>query len=157
MAQPSKEQWAEIAEQLDKMHDPVFLQCDGYIVYATLRRVTTNKLAITVAVNGWEFKGEWLPSFGSEKREMSEEARRFWMPKKKAKYSKKNLKLLEKLHGKRACRRRGYYDPYVWPMPVWNRPMPFIRHIKKHNESIEVLDYETYKTEVAKLKESDSE
>lgn len=146
--QPSKAQWDEIAERLDQLYGAIYLRCDGYLVGAMLGRVGTNHLAITVTVNGWTLKGEWLPLYG---REMSEEARRFWRPKRRQKMSLRQLKLYEKLYGKRECQRRGYYEPTVWPMPLWLRPRPFIAHLKKNNQRIEIIDSETYYAAVKAL------
>jgi hypothetical protein len=158
VTQPSKAQWEEIAKKLDSLFDTVFLRCDGYLVTASLRRTDKNRLKIITSVNGWHFKGQWLPTLtGDDKREMSEEARRFWMPRKRARMTQKELKLWEKVLGKRECRKRGYYDYYVWPDPVWNRPMPFIRQLKKMNQAIEVLDYDTYAAELEKVKEAAGE
>lgn len=148
VTQPTKEQWDEIAEKLDSLFSPVYLRCDGYLVATSMRR-SKNRLIILVAVNGWEFKGEWLPSGD---REMSEEASRFWMPRKKARFTRKALKMWEKILGKRECRKRGYYDHYIFPMPYWNRPRPLINHLKKHNQCIEVIDYETYSRELDVLR-----
>lgn len=151
--QPTKEQWDAIAKRLDAQFSPVYLRCDGFLVRAAMQRIGTNSLAITVGVNGWVFKGEWLP-LGD--KEMSEEARRFWRPKKRQKWTRKDLKLWEKLYGKRECRRRGYYEPRIYPEPIWLRPRPFIAHLKKHNQRIEILDYETYRAEVEALHAQDS-
>lgn len=152
MPMPTKEQWDEIAAKLDRFYSHVFLRCDGYLVSANMERVSANRLAIAVAVNGYHLKGEWLPING---REMSEEARRFLRPAKKARMSQKELKSWERLIGKRECRSRGYYEPRIWPDPFWPRPRPFIAHLKKHNQSIEVLDYETYSREVEALQRNE--
>lgn len=154
MSTPTNEQWQEIATKLDRMYDPVYLRCDGYLVHAVLRRTEKNKLGIEVGVNGWRFKGVWMPT---KDREMSEEARRFWCPRKRQRVTKKELKLWEKVIGKRECRKRGYYDPYIWPFPVWSRPGPLIRHLKKHNKCIEVIDYETYTQEVEAIRAQEEE
>lgn len=151
VTQPTKAQWDEIAEKLDSLFSPVYLRCDGYLVATSLRRAG-NRLVIHVAVNGWDFKGKWASIDG----EMSEEAKRFWMPRKKAKMTQKYLKSWERLIGKRECRKRGYYDPYVVPMPIWNRPRPLINHLKKHNQSIEIIDYETYSRELEALRAKES-
>lgn len=142
---PSKAEWDEIAVKLDRIFDPVYLRCDGFYVFAVMMRHGKNKLAIQVAVNGFSFNGKWLPSLGRDNpKEMSEEARRFWMPRTMAKMTQKELKSWEKIIGKRECRKRGYYDKFVWPKPLWNRPRSLINHLKKHNQSIEIIDSDTY-------------
>lgn len=152
MAQPTKEQWDEVAKKLDFIYGSVYLRCDGHVVTACLQRIMNNKLGIVVYVNGWSFRGDWLPSFSKDSpREMSDEARKFWMPKKHAIYTKKQVASLEKIYGKRAAKKRGVYDHYSWAMTVWNRPLPFIRHLKAHNDNIDIIDENTYQQEVVEL------
>ena len=142
MAQPTKEQWAEIEKQLESLFSAVYLRCDGYLVYVSLKRVEKNRLGIVVGVNGWQFKGKWLPL---RDKPMSEEARRFWFPRERAVHSRKMIMALENLYGKRAAKEKGVYRKVMLPTPIWNSARSFIRHLKKHNESIEVIDYETYR------------
>lgn len=59
--QPTKEQWAEIERSLRSLHDRVNLRCDGFVVSATLGRISTTRLAIMVWVDG-RFCGGWLSS-----------------------------------------------------------------------------------------------
>lgn len=155
MAQPIKSEWNEIAKRLGNMYDAVYLRCDGYLIVARLGRISTNKLAIVVAVNGWSIRGDWFPSLSRDNpREMAEEARRFWMPCKRAKYSGKYKKTLEKIYGKKRAKAEGLYDHYIWPRPYWNSPMSFIRHLVKHNENIEIIDADSYRHEVALVKDA---
>ncbi len=148
-AQPSREQWAEVAERLDQIWCPVYLRCDEFLVRACRQQVKYNRLGIVVSVNGVLFDPAWIPL---RDRPMSEEARRFWMPHKKAVMPRRMLKRLEEILGKRECRRRGYYDHRIVPDPVWNRPGPFIRHLKKHNASIRLIDELTYETALAAMR-----
>jgi len=152
VTQPTAAEWAEIATALDRQLAPIYLCCDGYLVEAELTRTGKNTLGITVAVNGWSFRGSWLPLDG---REMSEEARRFWCPRKRQRMSAKHLRVWEKLYGKRECRRRGYYEPVISPFPVWRRPRPFIAHLKAHNTNIEIIDYTRYKTALTVLRSTE--
>lgn len=140
MTQPTKEQWKELAVNLDKMFSDIYLLCDGYYLLYRMER-SKNKLVICVYVNGF-MKGEW---FGIDD-EASEEARRFWRPSIKARYSAKYIKLCEKLYGKRECKKKGIYDKRTIYYPYWNRPNPIISHLKKTCENIEILDRETYKS-----------
>lgn len=151
MSQPTKQQWDDIAERLDRLMCPVYLRCDGHLIMAELARTEKNRLGIHVSVNGWRFRGEWLPL---DSREMSEEARRFWRPVKRQKVKRKQLRLFERIYGKRECRRRGYYEPHIWPTPIWLRPRPLINHLKKHNEHIEVIDRSTFWDELQQRQEA---
>lgn len=150
---PTKDQWDKIAEDLNRLFNTVYLRCDGYLVTALLTRTQKTRLQIIVSVNGWEFRGDWFPT---SDREMSEEARRFWFPRRKAKYTQKQIRQLEKIWGKRKCRAEGFYDQFVMPMPIWNSANSFIRHLKANNESIEVIDYETWKAEVDVIREAEA-
>lgn len=153
---PTKEQWAKIVEDLNSLYIVVYLRCDGYLVSASLRRTSKLKLSIVVGVNGWEIKGEWLPS-PSKGRAMSEEAQRFWFQSRRQKYSAKQLQSLEKIWGKRECRKRGLYDPFIFPTPEWNSANSLIRHLKANNDSIEIIDYETYSKEIAVIRAKEAE
>lgn len=137
---PTKAQWDEIAKRLDSQWSPVYLRCDGYLVSAQLVRTNANRLEICVGVNGWMYKGVWI---GND-WETHEEPRRFWRRTKRQGISAKHLKLYEKLLGKRECRARGYYEPFVRPSPFWLRPRSFIAHLRKYSARIEILDYDTY-------------
>lgn len=154
--QPTKEQWAKIAEELNSLYSGVYLRCDGYLVSASLRRTSKLKLNIVVGVNGWEIRGEWFPS-PSNGRAMSEEARRFRFQSRRQKYSTKQLRSLEKIWGKRECRKRGFYDLFIWPTPEWNSANSLIRHLKANNDSIEIIDYETYSKEVEIIRAKEAE
>jgi len=147
MSQPTKEQWKEIELQLDALFSPVYLKCDEYYVGFALVR-NKSKLVINVYVNGW-IKGEW---FGVGDK-MSEEARRFWRLRTSACFTAKQLKLYEKIYGKRECKKKGMYKKRMWPDPMWNRPRPLINHLKKHNQNIEIIDYKTYKAAIEAMKD----
>lgn len=142
----TKDQQKGLIEKLDTFFDIVYLLCDGYAVSACLRRTGTNKLEIVTSVNGFHFKGEWYNSDNG----LHEVAKRFWRIIKKQKLSAKELRAYERAWGKKWCRKRGLYEPHLFPTPHWLRPAPFIRHLLKNNESVEEITYETYK---AKLKE----
>lgn len=156
--QPSKSQWQEIEKNLDSFFGVAYLRCDGYLISATMGRVGKNKLAIVVAVNGYLLKGEWFPSSSvTDTNDLHEVARRFLRPTSRARMNQKELKLWEKIIGKRECKKRGYYDRIIFPKTEWLRPRPFIAHLKKHNQSIEIIDYETYSREVEVLHSKEAE
>lgn len=144
MSKLTKQQQDELAEQLDRMYGPIYLRCDGYLVFASLIRAGKNKLAIAVYVNGY-IKGKWIGS------EVTEEGRRFYRPIVRSTHRPKFVKAMEKIQGKRKCKKDGYYDKWTFYSPHWSLPRPFIRHIIKHNESIEVLDHEAYKAAIEAL------
>ncbi|WP_275100123.1 hypothetical protein [Sedimenticola hydrogenitrophicus] len=144
MNQPTKEQWDEVAKEMDRLFGSVYLRCDGYLVSTHLERDSkTNRLYIIVYVDGG-FKGEWIEVV-DDPEEFSDIPKRFCRHVSRQRRSAKDLKLCEKLYGKRECRKRGYYDRRYLSRADWLKPMPLIRHLKKHNTDIEVLTYETYK------------
>lgn len=140
---PDKQQWEQVLKTLDSLFGDVYLRCDGYLVEASLGRVTGNRLKISVFVDGY-IRGEWMGIFGSID-EMGDEARRFWFHATRRRMTPKELKSWEKIIGKRRCRERGYYGKYIYPTPFWNSARSFVRHLIKHNESIEILDRVTYR------------
>lgn len=140
---PTKEQWQQVAKQLDSLFGQVYLRCDGYLVYAVMTRTGKNKLAILVYVDG-VIIGKWMTVSGAQ----CEEPRRFWRPQEQLKYGRKFVADMEKLIGKRRCQAKGYYDKLRYYTPEWNRPLPFIRHLQKHNERIEIIDSLTYRNEL---------
>lgn len=152
---PSKEQWGQVISDLDSLYKAVYLRCDDYLVFASLNRVSRNRLSIRVYVNGY-VKGAWVGEVGKPET-MSEEARRFWFPSKRQRISKKDLQWHEKVFGKRQCRREKLYDPVILPLPSWNSPRSFIRHLIKHNESIEIIDRETHEKELKVLQAAQPE
>ena len=142
MSQPTKEQWDEIARQLDRMYDAVCLRCDDYLITASLMRADKNKLKIVVYVDG-SIQGKWCQVV-EDANELSEEPRRFWFHSKHQKIAPKTLKAWERAIGKRECRKRGYYNKMIVPRPDWNSANSFIRHLRRHNANIEVLTRDEY-------------
>lgn len=51
---------------------------------------------------------------------------------------------MEKLIGKRRCEKEGYYKVRYSSRAWWSSAKSFINHLKKNNQSIELLDHETY-------------
>lgn len=140
----TKQQQDALAEELDRQFHTVYLRCDGYLVSAHLVRTSKNRLSICVYVNNY-IKGKWIG------REPTEEGRRFYRASVRSVSKPKFIKAMEKIQGKRKCKKDGTYDKWTFYTPYWNRPRPFIRHLMKHNQSIEVLDYETYNAAIKAL------
>lgn len=145
MSKLSKQDQETIIQQLDKLFTAVYLRCDGYYVFYHLTR-HKKQLVIGCYINGW-LKGEWL----TWDKPMSEEARRFFRPATRSKMSPKELKSWEKIIGKRECKKRGFYDKIVFPMPWWNSARSLVRHLMKNNTSIEIISYETHKAAVDEI------
>ncbi len=148
---PTKEQWQKLAEKLDCLFIPVYLRCDGYLISAALQRVEHNKLAVVPWIND-RITSDWAQVVESAD-ELPEEGRRFWRHRKHRQMPTKLLKDMEQAFGKRECRKRGYYDPFHYCTPDFPSANAFIRHIKRHNDSIEILDHATYLAALEKIKE----
>lgn len=139
----SKGEWADVKVKLSSTYgSAVYLKCDDYLL--SPRVVQRNmRLVIMVYVDGY-FRGRdvWC---GKESKlaEMSNIARRFYCLHSKGQPAKRAA-LLVNIYGKKGCREGGYLERscYVWP--EFRTPGAFIAHIKKHNPSIELLDYETF-------------
>lgn len=137
MSTLTKTQQQELANQLDQLYTTTYLRCDEYFIQASMQRVAKNKLAIGVYVNGY-IKGKW---WNGE----DEEPKRFWRAVVTKKFKPSFIKEMEKIIGKRECKKRGYHETVTHYTPDWLRPMPFIRQLLKQNKHVEVISYETYK------------
>ncbi|HED35073.1 MAG TPA: hypothetical protein ENJ08_12820, partial [Gammaproteobacteria bacterium] len=109
MSRLSKNEQSEIAKKLEYLLCDVLLRCDGYFVKAYLDRVSKNRLAIVVFVDG-NVKGEWIDS---NPENVSEEAKRFFRPSLRALYNAKEIKRYEMVLGKRECKKWGGYKKIV--------------------------------------------
>jgi len=139
----TKEQWADIKVNLSSSYgDTVYLKCDDYLLMAQI--VQRNmRLAIFVGVDGYyRGKDAWRGK-ESELAEMGDIARRFYCLRSIG-LSAKTTALTLKIHGKKACKEKGYLERHYYTSPEFRTPGAFIAHIKKHNPSIELLDYEAY-------------
>lgn len=140
---PTKEQWAAIKKDLSNPYGNAWLCCDGYFVSAIVR-VSKMKLLIEVYVDDF-MRGQYQWT-GKESKvsEMNDISRRFWCWKKLLPKAK-DIKLSEAIYGKRECKKRGIYEAMIYTVPYFASPSSFIAHLKKHNQAIEVLDYDSYR------------
>jgi hypothetical protein len=141
MSQPTKEQWTEIQGQLNSQFTTTYLDCDGYLIAARMVR-SKNKLVIQVYVDGY-IDGKWIKSVKTID-EFAEVPKRFYRHARKNIWPRKLVKDMEKLLGKRRCKEEGYYGERYTSFPWFNSAETFISHLKKHNQSIELLDHTTY-------------
>lgn len=141
MSQPTKEQWADIEANMNSLFSATYLDCDGYLVAARMVR-DKNKLVIEVYVDGY-VKGLWHQYVESIDA-FSEVPKRFYCIKKQSLWPKKFIQDMEKQIGKRRCTKNGYYAVRYSSRSWWISAKSFISHLKKHNQSIELLDHTTY-------------
>jgi hypothetical protein len=128
----TKEQWNEIGRKLTLSWGQVFLECDGYLVLASVVQHKM-RLQIEVFVNGYVKGVDIFVGNESELPKMTDIARRFYC------FSKRSSKIFKKQK-----------PLFIFTAkPIFNTPNAFIKHIKKHNKAISVLDYDTYKAKRA--------
>jgi hypothetical protein len=152
---PTKQQWDEVKQGLLGRFGAVFLRCDGYLISATIEHEKM-KLLVAVYVNGW-FRGSdvW---HGKERDmdKMGDIARRFYCLNSKGP-SAKQIARDKKAFGAKWCKEKGLHDRFYYTYPTFRTAGAFIAHIKKHNESIEVLDYETYQEALDALRDEEAD
>jgi hypothetical protein len=140
---PTKEQWNEVKLKLSMSFGVAYFLIDGYCIQACIER-DKMRLVVAVYVNGYiKIKDMWC---GQERDvdNMTKIARRFYCLKSKASRAAKDIKTLEKLLGKRECKKKGFYDKWLTTSPWFGTAGAFIAHLKKHNQAIQVVDYATY-------------
>ncbi|MDP2202435.1 MAG: hypothetical protein Q8K07_10485 [Methylicorpusculum sp.] len=111
------------------------------------------RLSIAVCVDG-HISGinHWVGK-ESNMGEMSEISRKFLAITKKYP-DQKSVKISEKIFGKKECKKKGLYEATVSTAPFFKTAEGFIAHLKRQNESIEVLDYEDYRSRLAQKMET---
>ncbi|WP_020160547.1 hypothetical protein [Methylobacter marinus] len=144
ISKPTKEQWDDVKLNLRLPYSNVYFLIDGYKVAASVQQHKM-RLVITVYVNGYIRGNDLWHGQENEIDQMPEIARRFYALRRKAMYSAKQVRADERIFGKRDCKKRGIYDKYLFVSPHFSTAGAFIAHIKKHNQSIEIIDYEAYK------------
>lgn len=152
--QPTKEQWAELAVKMDSIHISTHLDCDGYLIATQMAR-HKNKLFIQVYVDG-SIKGKWMNIVDSVD-DFDDVPKRFYRHTKRQRTSAKHLKMWEKIEGKRECKKKGRYGYRYLSVPDWTSANSLIRHLKKYNQNIEILNYETYKDRLDKKQEQEND
>lgn len=146
MSQPTKEQWTVIEGELNSLFRHVYLDCDGYLIAAGMVR-DKNRLVIEVYVDGY-IKGIWH-QYVETLEAFTEVPKRFYCIIKRAMWPQKFIKDMEKLIGKRRCKDEGYYAVRYSSRAWWTSAKSFISHLKKNNQSIELLDHKTYQQRLA--------
>jgi hypothetical protein len=149
----TKQQWEKIQNDLTSPWGSAFLRCDGYLLVARVEQ-SKMKLVIAVYINGIVSGKHYWSGKPSETEQMPDITRRFWALCKKG-VSARDKRFNERVFGKRECKKRGLNDGFMYTVPFFNTAGSFIRHIKKHNEQIEVLSVDEYSAAMAELKETE--
>jgi hypothetical protein len=149
---PTKAQWDEVKTELSGLYGSVYFLIDGYYISANIQKIGQS-LKILVYVNGW-LKAEWnWRGCEKELKQMPEIARKFYCLKVRNLYSAKEIKSWEKIYGSKAkAKANGVYGKWCSTEWWFSSPAAFIAHIKKHNDSIEIVSYEAYQSALSESK-----
>jgi hypothetical protein len=127
----TKEQRAELADELALPWGRVYLQCDGDKIALLVRQVRPLKFEVHMYINGW-FKGEWMQADKPvrEQRYLRKSVRQMYSAAVKAK--------AEKEAGKRFVKK--YLSGTITLFdPTWSSGRAVIAHLCKVCDSIEIL------------------
>lgn len=126
----TREQWAEIEEELSGSYGLVGLLCDGYKVTAEIQHVAPLKQGIFVYVNG-VIKVEWMQGKAEEAQKFHRETKHYLFS---AKHREEAAKFAKNRHlsadarkrfAKMASERLSTWRPY------WTNAKAFTRHLRK--------------------------
>lgn len=126
----SAQDWKDIEQRLKGFYDSVKLICDGYELTLVLQRIGQFRNAIAVYIDG-KIDGKWMI-------EDCEQRRRFYCPKSKSFYSKKDMADFKKI-SKRIFKEMQAKNKYVYYEPYWTSFRSLKNHLIKNNKSIELV------------------
>ncbi len=126
----SAQDWKDIEQRLKELYRSVKLVCDGYELTLVLQRIGQFHNAITVYIDG-KIDGRWMI-------EDCEQRRRFYCPKSKSFYSKKDMADIKKI-SKRMFKEMQAKNKFVYYAPYWTSFRSLKSHLIKNNESIELV------------------
>lgn len=135
----SKEQWAEIENQLSRVFGRAELICDGYKINAEVQ-TSKMKLVVVIYVDG-VFKGEWVINKGDSEipRKFLQEKRRFvFTAKYRALLVKQSKSKCFSKEERAQCAEDAKKASVYW-LPWWPNAKAFCRHIRKTCTSIEIV------------------
>jgi len=149
----TKVQAEEIKEKVSGRYGAVYLRCDNYLVTAKVEQQKM-KLVIAVYVNGWMKGADIWTGRAGDFSEMPELAKRFYYRRKHPVNTKHQATLL-KIWGKKDFNEKRLSEAWYTCIPWFNSPAGFVTHLKKYNESIQILEYETYLNELGYFAKGD--
>nr|WP_067289816.1 hypothetical protein [Marinobacterium profundum] len=111
----TKEQWAEVEEELKGLFPTVKFSYQGHEVSISRRRVSETRVELQVYIDGY-IRGVW---YMPDSEGFLPVVRQLWRTRTRTKYSAKFIKDTEKVFGKRAAKKhfpdlhdkREYFDP----------------------------------------------
>jgi hypothetical protein len=126
----SSQDWKDIDKKLNHFYGQVKLICDGYEVTFMLQRRNQFHNVISLYVNG-EIQGKWYI-------EDCEERRRFFRPRTKAFYSKKEIANFRKI-SKKLGKEMAAKNEYTYYESHWTSFRSLKSHLMKHNKVIHLV------------------
>ncbi len=135
---PTKEEWKQIEEMLERIYHQVELAIDGYHVRFYLARVTAYKNKIIVRVNSQENPLAYVESDCEERRRFACPSVRYLYPK-KARDEEKRIRGRLKKQIMRELKAKGIdiHRTYTVYSPLWGSFKKLKAHLLKNNENIE--------------------
>lgn len=129
---PTKEQWAALEQKLAGFMGSARLRVDGFDLELHTHRVFSLKQYVVVYVDGHK-RGAW--SFKQEDGNFHEVAIRFYAPRSKFLWGKKERSKVARAMGKAAANER-----FEWRDPDWTSIPALRRHLLANNHHIEILE-----------------
>jgi hypothetical protein len=146
---PTKAQFDKLKEKLSSVYSSEYLLIDGYIISAHATQVGM-RVKIVIYVNGW-IKGEWLWRGNEEDLERMPELTKRFHCLKSVGQSPSYIKNIEKFFGKKGAKEQGVYKKHYYTSEMFSTAGAFITHIKKHNDSIQILTSDEYIAALSEL------
>lgn len=132
----TKEEWAQVEEQLKHQLNPVTLLCDGYRLQLQLSRIAAMSLGITFYVDGW-MRGEWF-------FDDCEERQRFFRPMTHLIYGVKSRRAYRGISAKSLKEYGIDLEKTSTSFSFyWTSFRALRAHLNKHNKSILLVPLET--------------
>ncbi len=136
-----------VEKNLNGFYNPVYLDCDGYLVSIRMAKESAFKLVAEIHIDGW-FRGKWMTKAGHQ--DEPEEAVRFFRLAKSYLYKPSEIKRIQKELGKRLAAKYFDFDKhYLYRDAFWKSTRSMCRHFIKHNKVIEIIDYDEYAKRLA--------
>lgn len=133
----TKDQWAEIEQQLSGFFGRVELLCDGYKINAEVKGIAPMRQGIVVYVNGY-VRGEWMKGEAEEARKFHREMKRYLFPAKaRAEAAKKAKNRRFPADLREMFQRHATASVSTWA-PYWTNAKAFTRHLRKTCTDISV-------------------
>jgi len=152
---PSKAQFDDVKADLSGIYGSAYFLIDGYLICACIRQVR-RKLCIIIYVNGWVRGGDVWMGKESALHKMPVIARKFFCLTRRGQPTAL-IEKWERAIGKRKCQKEELwlYEKQCMAWNLFPTEGAFIAHIKKHNDSIVILDYQSYTEALTKIENGD--